>query len=48
MSLKIQNNMVKIHMFFKLGKITVNPPVVWSVFTLSTRGLKLNILPTFV
>ena len=48
MSLKIQNNIVKIHMFFKLRKITVNASVIWPVFTLSTRGLKLNTLSTFV
>ena len=48
MSLKIQNNIVKIHMFFKLWEITVNVSVIWSVFTLPTRGLKLNTLPTFV
>ena len=48
MSLKIQNNIVKIHMFFKLGEITVNVSVIWPVFTLSTCGLKFNTLPTFV
>ena len=48
MSLKIQNNIVKINMFFKLGKITVNAFVVWPVFTLPIRDLKLNTLSTFI
>ena len=29
-----------------LGIITANPPGVWPVFTLPTRGLKLYTLPT--
>ena len=30
----------------KYGKITVNPPVVWPVFTLPIHDLKLNTLLT--
>ena len=30
----------------KIGISTVNPPGVWPVFTLPTRGLKLYTLPT--
>ena len=48
MSLKIQNNIVKINMFFKLGEITVNAFVIWSVFILPIRDLKFNTLLTFV
>ena len=29
-----------------IGIITANPPGVWPVFTLPTRGLKLYTLPT--
>ena len=47
------NRAYKNHSFRKIdnkeinqGIITVNPSVVWPVFTLPTRGLKLYTLPT--
>ena len=32
--------------YYRIGISTVNPPGVWPVFTLPTRGLKLYTLPT--